>query len=103
MNYYALFHLTKEPFANSPDPDLFYYSAQQHDCLQKIELALRLRRGLSVVIGPVGTGKSTMCRALLQSVDDNSGAVKAHLILDPDFTSPLEFLTTIITTFGIEN
>jgi len=103
VNYYSFFDLTKEPFANSPDPDLFYYSAQHHDCLQKLELALRLRRGLSVVIGAIGTGKSTMCRALLRLVDDDGGAISAHLILDPAFTSPLEFLTTIVTTFGIED
>jgi general secretion pathway protein A len=103
VNYYAFFHLIKEPFANSPDPDLFYYSVQHHDCLQKLEIALRLRRGLSVVIGPVGTGKSTMCRALLQVLDDDSGTISAHLILDPDFTSAHEFLASIITTFGIED
>ena len=101
MNYYQLFQLTREPFANSPDPDLFFYSIQHHDCLQKLELALRLRRGLSVVIGAVGTGKSTMCRALLKTLGDGSGSVSAHLILDPDFSSAHEFLSTIITTFGI--
>ncbi len=76
MNYYKLFQLTREPFANSPDPDLFYYSIQHHDCLQKLELALRLRRGLSVVIGAIGTGKSTMCRALLKVLVDGSGSVE---------------------------
>ena len=54
------------------------------------------------MIGAVGTGKSTMCRALLQLLNDDSGAISAHLILDPAFASPLEFLTTIATTFGIE-
>ena len=103
VNYYSFFNLTKEPFANSPDPDLFFYSTQHHDCLQKLELALRLRRGLSVVIGAIGTGKSTMCRTLIRLIDDGSGAISAHLILDPAFTSPLEFLTTIVTTFSIED
>ena len=101
MNYYQLFQLTREPFANSPDPDLFFYSVQHHDCLQKLELALRLRRGLSVVIGAVGTGKSTMCRALLKTLGESGGSVSAHLILDPDFSSAGEFLSTIIATFGI--
>ncbi len=101
MNYYQLFQLTREPFANSPDPDLFFYSIQHHDCLQKLELALRLRRGLSVVIGAVGTGKSTMCRALLKTLGDSGGSVSAHLILDPDFSSAQEFLSTIISTFAI--
>ncbi|MBT8334550.1 MAG: AAA family ATPase [Deltaproteobacteria bacterium] len=57
---------------------------------------------MSVVIGAVGTGKSTMCRALLQLLNDDSGAISVHLILDPAFASPLEFLATIATTFGIE-
>ena len=102
VNYYALYQLYKEPFANSPDPDLFFYSVQQHDCLQKLELALRLRRGLSVVVGDIGTGKSTMCRTLVRQLDNDSDAISAHIFLDPAFTSPSEFLAAVITTFSIK-
>lgn len=102
MLYYPLFQLVKEPFSNSPDPDLFFHSIQHHEGLQKLELSIRLRRGLSVVIGDIGTGKSTMCRKLLRLIDDESGVISAHLILDPEFTSPLEFLVSIVKTLGID-
>ena len=103
MNYYALLGIIKEPFASSPDPDLFFYSVQHHDCLQKLELALRLRRGLSVVVGDIGTGKSTMCRTLVRMLDDDRDAVSAHIFLDPAFTSPSEFLAAIIAAFSIKD
>lgn len=98
MDYYKLLHLKKEPFSNSPDPTFFYRSRQHIDCLQKIELALRLKRGLNVVIGNVGTGKTTLCRQLIQSfAGDNR--IESHLILDPDFEAPQAFLGAIVHMF----
>ena len=46
MDYFDILDLEREPFANSPDPDFFYRSAQHTRCLQQLELAIRLRRGL---------------------------------------------------------
>ena len=60
MEYFSILNLNKEPFSNSPDPDFFFHSRQHLDCLQKLELSLRLRRGLNVIIGDVGTGKTTL-------------------------------------------
>jgi len=94
MEYFKILHLEKEPFSNSPDPDYFFKSRHHNNCLQKLELAIRLRRGLSVVIGEVGTGKTTLCRQLLRKLS-NDGRIQCHLILDPAFTSPNEFLSTV--------
>ena len=90
MEYYKLLQLDREPFSNSPDPDYFYRSRQHHACLQKLELALRLKRGLNVVIGDVGTGKTTLCRQLLRAFS-NDPDFEAHLILDPSFSTSHEF------------
>ncbi len=97
MDYFSILNLNKEPFSNSPDPDYFFQSRQHVSCLQKLELSLRLKRGLNVVIGDVGTGKTTLCRQLLRrfAEDDN---VATHLILDPYFSSPIEFLKTVAQT-----
>lgn len=102
MDYFTLLHLQKEPFSNSPDPEMFFQSTQHQGCLQKLELAVRLRRGLSVVIGDIGTGKSTLCRQLIQRLSKDNIQISPHLILDPEFTTPLEFLTTIAKTFGLD-
>ena len=101
MEYFTLLNLKKEPFSNSPDPEMFYQSGQHKGCLQKLELAIRLKRGLSVVIGDIGTGKSTLCRRLVRTLNSEEYKIQSHLILDPEFTSPIEFLTTITKTFGL--
>ena len=95
MEYFSIVNLDKEPFSNSPDPEFFYGSHQHLECLQKLELALRLRRGLNVIIGDVGTGKTTLCRQLIRRFTKTK-EFETHLVLDPGFSSTAEFLVTII-------
>jgi len=98
MDYFSILDLKREPFSNSPDPEYFFLSRQHNTCLQKLELSLRLRRGLNVVIGDVGTGKTTLCRQLIRSFAGDKDA-ETHLILDPSFSSPLDFLSTVAEMF----
>jgi len=98
MDYFKLLQLKKEPFSNSPDPDFFYHSKQHEACVQKLELAIRLRRGLNVIIGDIGTGKTTLCRELIRRFDDDTD-IRAHLILDPSFASATECLRQLFTIF----
>ncbi len=99
MDYFSILHLEKEPFSNSPDPSFFFKSRQHQDCLQKIELALRLKRGLNVVMGDVGTGKTTLCRQLIRRFREDE-TVDTHLILDPAFDTPGEFLSAVAGLFS---
>lgn len=96
MEYYRLLNLEREPFSNSPDPAFFYPSGQHRSCLQQLELAIRLRRGLNVVTGPVGTGKTTLCRDLIRRMADDD-AMDAFLLLDPGASSESAFLATVLT------
>ena len=48
-SYLELLNLTREPFSNSPDPDAYYRTPTHEDCLNRLEIAIRLRRGLNVV------------------------------------------------------
>jgi len=89
MDYFSI-----EPFSNSPDPEFFYHSRQHLDCLQKLELSLLLRRGLNVIIGDVGTGKTTLCRQLIRRFAQKE-EIETHLILDPHFLNASEFLSTV--------
>ncbi len=95
MEYFKLLHLDKEPFSNSPDPAFFYASRQHKDCMQKLEIAVRLRRGLNVVVGEVGTGKTTLCRQLIQAFSHDP-RISAFLVLDPDFQDPHAFLCSVV-------
>ena len=94
MDYFSILDLNKEPFSNSPDPEFFFHSRQHLDCLQKLELSLLLRRGLNVIIGDVGTGKTTLCRQLIRRFGQKEEA-ETHLILDPHFRNASEFLATV--------
>ena len=99
MEYFNILNLKKEPFSNSPEPEFLFQLSQYSDCLQKLELAIRLRRGINVVIGDIGTGKTTLCRKLIQnfspsSKDSGETEIEPHLLLDPAFKSNLEFLQT---------
>ena len=91
MDYFSILNLNREPFSNSPDPDYFYHSRQHLDCLQKLELSLHLRRGLNVIIGDVGTGKTTLCRQIIRRFA-NRKDMETHLVLDPLFKDPADFL-----------
>ena len=98
MDYYKLFNLNREPFSNAPDPDFFYRSAMHAKCLMDLEIALRLRRGLIVVQGEVGTGKTTLCRRLIRTLaadDGESASFRVHLVLDPAFESALQFAKAV--------
>jgi general secretion pathway protein A len=104
MDYFKILNLTREPFSNSPEPEFFFQSSQHLGCLQKLELAIRLHRGLNVVMGHVGTGKTTLCRELLirfAQTEEDRNEVETHLLLDPAIGTPREFLATVATAFGI--
>ncbi len=98
MDYFSVLNLNKEPFSNSPDPDFFYHSAEHVGCLQKLEISLLLRRGLNVIIGEVGTGKTTLCRQIIRRFSKHD-EIDTHLILDPHFVDANEFLITVANMF----
>ncbi|MEW6379355.1 MAG: AAA family ATPase [bacterium] len=100
MDYTTLLNLKKEPFSISPDPSFFYYSRDYQECLQQLELSIRLRRGLNIILGDVGTGKTTLSRALIQLFQGYE-EFRFHLILDPSFNSEYEFLLSLVKIFNI--
>lgn len=100
MSYYEVLNLQKEPFSSSPDPFFFYRSSAHETALKRLEIAIRLRRGLSVILGDVGTGKTTLGRTLFQSFNQEDDFV-FHMILDPTYNSEFQFLSSLTKIFGV--
>lgn len=101
MSYYKILGLDREPFSTSPDPEFFYQSHSHKKALANILIEIRLRRGLSVVLGDIGTGKTTLSRKLLQLLKAREN-IDSHLILDPTYDSEYLFLLSLAKTFDIE-
>ncbi|MCH7761807.1 AAA family ATPase [candidate division TA06 bacterium] len=100
MSYYSALHLHKEPFSTSPDPEFFFLSSAHQTALHRLEIAIRLRRGLSVILGDVGTGKTTLSRTLLQTLTEEEGFC-FHMILDPTYKSEFQFLSQLVKMFSV--
>ncbi|MDP8297301.1 MAG: AAA family ATPase [Candidatus Orphnella occulta] len=100
MSYFKVLGLQKEPFSTSPDPNFFYQSLEHKAALTNILIEIRLRRGLSIVLGDIGTGKTTLSRKLSQLLTARKN-VDFYMILDPAYDSEYLFLLALIKTFEI--
>ena len=105
MEYFNLLEFNREPFSNSPEPEFLFASPQHSACLQRLELAIRLRRGLNIVIGAVGTGKTTLCRKLIQNLSlpaaTDAPEIETFLLMDPAVESRHSFVMTVAAILGI--
>lgn len=102
MSYYTLLGLNKEPFSSSPDPDFFYESSEHHAALMRLLIEIRLRRGLSVILGDVGTGKTTLSRKLFQMLKERPD-ILFYMVMDPTSQSEELFLESLIRVFDLQN
>ena len=103
MELFESIGLKADPFTTSPNPDLFFPAKEHKQCLEGLELAIRMRRGLSVVRGGIGTGKTTISRKLIQNFSsDEDIKFEFYPVLDPKFESELVLLQHLVDLFGIE-
>jgi len=101
MSYYSLLGLDKEPFSTSPDPDFFYDSCEHHTALVRLMTEIRLKRGLSLILGDVGVGKTTLLRKLLRMFAQRLDIIYV-VIFDPTYESERVFINDLIHHFKID-
>ncbi|MCP4364183.1 MAG: AAA family ATPase [Planctomycetes bacterium] len=95
--YLEFFGLKEKPFSLTPDPKYFFMSETHKTNLDLSLYGIKTREGFIVITGAIGTGKTTMCRMILEKMDRKTHSA---LILNP-FISEDELLESILHDFGI--
>jgi len=96
--YLDHFKLTERPFSITPDPRFLYMSARHREALAHLLYGLGEGGGFVQLTGEVGTGKTTLCRCLLDQVPEH---VDIALVLNPKVTAT-ELIATVCDELGIE-
>ena len=95
--YEEYYGFVQPPFSLTPDPR-FLYRSESHDvALQQVWQAIRRKEGFIVLTGDIGTGKTTLCRTILEQFDPTTFTA---LILNP-FLSVEELIREVLLNFGI--
>jgi type II secretory pathway predicted ATPase ExeA len=101
VSYLEYYQLREQPFSITVDPK-FYYNSQQHDdALVRLMYAANERKGLAVLVGEVGAGKTTVARRLLDQLDETQFEAALLIIVHAAITSQW-LLKKIATQLGVE-
>ncbi|RJP69192.1 MAG: AAA family ATPase [Candidatus Abyssobacteria bacterium SURF_17] len=95
--YESFFGFKEKPFNITPDPKYLYLSDQHQEAIAHLLYGIRERGGFVVVSGEIGTGKTTLCRYLLNQMDDRT---EGAIVFNPNL-SEIELLKSINEDFGI--
>lgn len=95
--YEDYYGFTEKPFSLTPDPKYLYRSESHANAIELLKYGIRRREGFVVVTGDIGTGKTTLCRALLEQLDRRTFTA---LILNP-FLAEEDLLRLVLQDFGV--
>ncbi len=96
--YTQYYCLKERPFNVTSDPSFFFLSSSHKEALAALIYGIKERKGILCLTGEVGTGKTTICKSLINQLDDS---VKTAFILNPDFSN-LQLIGLILADFGIK-
>jgi len=96
--YRKFYNIKEKPFNTTSDPSFLFLSKKHEEALTHLIYGIEERKGFLEITGEVGTGKTTLCRALLNKLN---GTTKTAFILNPDL-SQLQLLQVMLEDFGLE-
>jgi type II secretory pathway predicted ATPase ExeA len=102
MDFLDFYELNQEPFSNAPVSRFYYDSAQHSQAMVRLMYALNGMKGLALLIGQIGAGKTTLARRLLDSLDEKEYEAALLVIIHRDVTSDW-LLRRLAVQLGVEN
>jgi general secretion pathway protein A len=96
--YEAFYGLRERPFELVPNPRFLFLTSRQREALSSLQYGLTTARGLTLLIGEAGTGKTTLVQAAL--ADPSAVGVKVVLVSNPTLTRS-EFFEFLAGSFGL--
>jgi general secretion pathway protein A len=97
--YKSFFKLSRNPFDLTPDPTCFVPTWRHNEALAALYYGIRQHKGIVVVTGEVGTGKTLLLRCLLGILRESKDVAYAYIFNGR--LSPTEFLQYIVSDFGL--
>jgi general secretion pathway protein A len=97
LQYEEFYGFAQSPFTLAPDPRFLYPSPSHEEAIRLLLQTVRRREGVAVLSGDIGTGKTTVCRTVLEQLDMK---LFTSLVLNP-FLSGEELLREILLDFGV--
>ncbi len=95
--YKEFYGLKENPFNVTSDPHFLYMSRRHKEAFSSLLYGIEQRKGFIEITGEIGTGKTTLCRGLLNKL---SPKVKTAFILNPKL-SGIQFMRAVVDDFGI--
>ncbi len=102
MTYLDFFELTQEPFSNAPVSRFYYNSAQHSQALTRLLHSVSYMKGLSVLVGDIGAGKTTLARRMLDSLPEEEYEAALLVIIHSGINASW-LLKRIALQLGVEN
>lgn len=99
-HYYRFFGLERDPFLDTADPYFYCEFGAVRKAKERLTASVDASRGLTVIIGDPGTGKTSLSGALEQELLADDRIVLGK-VLDPSFGSDVEFLVAVGRVFGL--
>jgi len=102
MSYLQHYGLDREPFSNAPDARFYFNSDQHSQALLRLMYAVDSNKGLAVLVGGVGTGKTTLARRMLDNLPE-SRYESSLLVMVHSGITPEWILTRIALQLGVDD
>ncbi len=103
MSYESFYGLTEQAFSNAPDSRFYYESSQHSEAMVRMLHAVDTMKGLTVMVGDIGAGKTLLARKALEKLESDPQYEATLLVIVHSEITAEWILRKIAHQFGVEN